>query len=210
MAREMLLASQRAVPMRLSQRGFRFAFPELEGALRFELGGAPPRVPALRGRRAPGGSGCAIATACPMSSVSAGADEQHRPRRPGRCDVRRPGVARPDAVPSPAGPSTSAGARTMVQSSSLWRTLPVAPCAAGRRRRRSRRAASPGVRAARVARVAARPRAGGGEGRRAGARRIAHGADHVERAQGVDGGILVPPGTPKRDDHRVPAVDGHR
>ena len=38
MAREMLLASQRAVPMRLNQRGFRFAFPELEGALRYELG----------------------------------------------------------------------------------------------------------------------------------------------------------------------------
>jgi uncharacterized protein len=38
MAQEMLLASQRAVPMRLSRRGFRFTFPELEPALRYELG----------------------------------------------------------------------------------------------------------------------------------------------------------------------------
>ena len=38
MAREMLLASQRAVPMKLNMRGFRFAFPELDGALRYELG----------------------------------------------------------------------------------------------------------------------------------------------------------------------------
>lgn len=38
MAREMLLASQRAVPMKLGLRGFRFAFPELEQALRYELG----------------------------------------------------------------------------------------------------------------------------------------------------------------------------
>jgi uncharacterized protein len=38
MAREMLLASQRAVPMKLNVRGFEFAFPELEGALRYELG----------------------------------------------------------------------------------------------------------------------------------------------------------------------------
>jgi uncharacterized protein (TIGR01777 family) len=38
MAREMLLASQRAVPMRLRQRGFRFTFPTLEPALRYELG----------------------------------------------------------------------------------------------------------------------------------------------------------------------------
>lgn len=38
MAREMLLASQRAVPARLDQSGFSFAFPELEGALRYELG----------------------------------------------------------------------------------------------------------------------------------------------------------------------------
>jgi uncharacterized protein (TIGR01777 family) len=38
MGREMFLASQRAVPMRLNQRGFRFAFPEIEPALRYELG----------------------------------------------------------------------------------------------------------------------------------------------------------------------------
>jgi uncharacterized protein (TIGR01777 family) len=38
MGDEMLLASQRAVPARLKERGFRFAFPELEGALRYELG----------------------------------------------------------------------------------------------------------------------------------------------------------------------------
>lgn len=38
MGREMFLASQRAVPMRLNQRGFRFVFPELEPALRYELG----------------------------------------------------------------------------------------------------------------------------------------------------------------------------
>ena len=38
MGEEMLLASQRAVPARLKERGFRFAFPELEGALRYELG----------------------------------------------------------------------------------------------------------------------------------------------------------------------------
>lgn len=38
MGREMLLASQRVAPMRLNQRGFRFAFPELEPALRYELG----------------------------------------------------------------------------------------------------------------------------------------------------------------------------
>ena len=35
---EMLLASQRAMPARLKERGFRFAFPALEGALRYELG----------------------------------------------------------------------------------------------------------------------------------------------------------------------------
>jgi hypothetical protein len=35
---EMLLASQRAVPVRLKERGFRFAFPTLETALRYELG----------------------------------------------------------------------------------------------------------------------------------------------------------------------------
>jgi uncharacterized protein (TIGR01777 family) len=38
MGEEMLLASQRAVPERLQERGFRFAFPTLEDALRFELG----------------------------------------------------------------------------------------------------------------------------------------------------------------------------
>ena len=38
MGDEMLLASQRAVPARLEERGFRFAFPALEGALRYELG----------------------------------------------------------------------------------------------------------------------------------------------------------------------------
>jgi len=38
MGDEMLLASQRAVPARLQERGFRFAFPKLEGALRYELG----------------------------------------------------------------------------------------------------------------------------------------------------------------------------
>ena len=38
MGDEMLLASQRAVPARLQERGFRFAFPRLEGALRYELG----------------------------------------------------------------------------------------------------------------------------------------------------------------------------
>jgi len=34
----MFLASQRAVPMQLKKRGFRFGFPELEPALRYELG----------------------------------------------------------------------------------------------------------------------------------------------------------------------------
>jgi NAD dependent epimerase/dehydratase family enzyme len=38
MGEEMLLASQRAIPARLQDRGFRFAFPALEDALRFELG----------------------------------------------------------------------------------------------------------------------------------------------------------------------------
>jgi uncharacterized protein (TIGR01777 family) len=38
MGEEMLLASQRAVPARLAQGGFRFDFPVLEDALRFELG----------------------------------------------------------------------------------------------------------------------------------------------------------------------------
>jgi hypothetical protein len=35
---QMFLASQRAVPARLMERGFRFAFPALDGALRYELG----------------------------------------------------------------------------------------------------------------------------------------------------------------------------
>jgi uncharacterized protein (TIGR01777 family) len=38
MGEEMLLASQRAVPARLEERDFRFAFPTLERALRYELG----------------------------------------------------------------------------------------------------------------------------------------------------------------------------
>ncbi len=38
MGEEMLLASQRAMPARLHERGFHFAFPKLEGALRYELG----------------------------------------------------------------------------------------------------------------------------------------------------------------------------
>lgn len=38
MPKEMLLASQRAVPSRLCEQGFKFAFPGLEKALRFELG----------------------------------------------------------------------------------------------------------------------------------------------------------------------------
>jgi uncharacterized protein (TIGR01777 family) len=38
MGEEMLLASQRAAPERLRERGFRFAFPTLESALRYELG----------------------------------------------------------------------------------------------------------------------------------------------------------------------------
>jgi uncharacterized protein len=38
MGEEMLLAGQRAVPARLHERGFRFAFPKLAGALRYELG----------------------------------------------------------------------------------------------------------------------------------------------------------------------------
>jgi len=40
MGREMFLASQRAVPARLRAQGFRFTIPELEPALRFELGRA--------------------------------------------------------------------------------------------------------------------------------------------------------------------------
>jgi NAD dependent epimerase/dehydratase family enzyme len=38
MGDEMLLASQRALPARLKELGFRFAFPNLESALRYELG----------------------------------------------------------------------------------------------------------------------------------------------------------------------------
>jgi uncharacterized protein (TIGR01777 family) len=38
MGEEMFLASQRAVPARLNQRSFSFGFPELEQALRYELG----------------------------------------------------------------------------------------------------------------------------------------------------------------------------
>lgn len=38
MPREMLLASQRAAPMRLREAGYRFTFPDLESALRFQLG----------------------------------------------------------------------------------------------------------------------------------------------------------------------------
>jgi hypothetical protein len=38
MGKEMLLASQRALPLRLEERGFRFAFPDLAGALRYEFG----------------------------------------------------------------------------------------------------------------------------------------------------------------------------
>jgi len=37
-SREMLLASQRAAPMRLQEAGFDFLHPSLEGAVRFELG----------------------------------------------------------------------------------------------------------------------------------------------------------------------------
>lgn len=42
MAEEMLLSGARVVPQRLRESGFRFAFPELEGALRHELGRAAP------------------------------------------------------------------------------------------------------------------------------------------------------------------------
>ncbi|MER3484847.1 MAG: hypothetical protein C4345_01590, partial [Chloroflexota bacterium] len=35
---ELILASQRAIPARLELAGFRFLFPNLESALRFELG----------------------------------------------------------------------------------------------------------------------------------------------------------------------------
>jgi uncharacterized protein len=38
MGEQMLLASQRALPAKLDERGFRFAFPKLDGALRYELG----------------------------------------------------------------------------------------------------------------------------------------------------------------------------
>ncbi len=38
MARELLLDSMRVLPAKLEERSFRFLFPDLEGALRFELG----------------------------------------------------------------------------------------------------------------------------------------------------------------------------
>jgi hypothetical protein len=38
LADELILASQRAIPERLHAAGFRFLFPDLEQALRFELG----------------------------------------------------------------------------------------------------------------------------------------------------------------------------
>ena len=38
MGEEMFLASQRVVPARLNERGFRFSYPDVESALRFELG----------------------------------------------------------------------------------------------------------------------------------------------------------------------------
>lgn len=38
MARELVLTSQRVVPKKLEERSFRFLFPDLESALRFELG----------------------------------------------------------------------------------------------------------------------------------------------------------------------------
>jgi len=40
MGEEMLLAGVRAVPALLNEAGFRFAFPRLEAALRYELGRA--------------------------------------------------------------------------------------------------------------------------------------------------------------------------
>ncbi len=42
LADELILASQRAIPARLDAAGFRFAFPNLEEALRFELGRPTP------------------------------------------------------------------------------------------------------------------------------------------------------------------------
>lgn len=42
MAKATLLASQRAVPARLLESGFRFGYPDLEGALRHALGTAQP------------------------------------------------------------------------------------------------------------------------------------------------------------------------
>ena len=55
MGDEMLLASQRALPERLKERGFRFAFPELEGALRYELGRTELSGASVAGgRRRPG------------------------------------------------------------------------------------------------------------------------------------------------------------
>jgi NAD dependent epimerase/dehydratase family enzyme len=38
MGRELLLTSQRVRPARLTAAGFRWLFPDLEAALRFELG----------------------------------------------------------------------------------------------------------------------------------------------------------------------------
>ena len=45
-ADELLLAGNRVRPRRLEQAGFRFAFPDLESALRFELGRFGPDHPA--------------------------------------------------------------------------------------------------------------------------------------------------------------------
>jgi NAD dependent epimerase/dehydratase family enzyme len=42
MADELLLASSRIEPRRLEEAGFRFLCPDLEGALRFELGRLDP------------------------------------------------------------------------------------------------------------------------------------------------------------------------
>lgn len=53
MADELLLAGNRIYPGRLEQAGFRFAFPDLESALRFELGrfGTDPDGPEFEFRR---------------------------------------------------------------------------------------------------------------------------------------------------------------
>jgi NAD dependent epimerase/dehydratase family enzyme len=47
MADELLLASSRIEPRRLEESGFRFLHPELEGALRFELGRLDPATAAI-------------------------------------------------------------------------------------------------------------------------------------------------------------------